>query len=686
MECLTEIRAFAAGPAAAVLTRGLTRGLVPAIVLSASSLAAATGPPAPRPAPPAVEGFLYTRPVEVPARGWVQVPLDLTTLRHLVPGGSAEAVDLRVFGPAGGELASRVVPAMAEEERRDATVLELRPEAAGWAITFDLGPSPPPHERLIFDFARLARAPEVSLEASSDRQSWEPVAAGDLFQFQIGTGGGLQRTSLVYPPSDRRYLRLHWPQEGGFPEVRRVEVETAPRSSLAVTARAAECERLPPAATVCRLPLPAAGQILRQLTLNLVGQGSVGYRLYEPHDARWRPLAEGVFQTVRPGARLSLPFEPRPIAGDLLRLELYGPSPSAAAAPGSASIPASNPILKSFGAELAIETVVFDAPAAGIYTLAYGGGAGEARTAAALPRGAADEIAWLAPGPEQEHPPPPLPPAATAPGNPIGDTRFEAVWKVAAPGVPAGALVRLELPASLYAYARPDLGDVRLSARGRQVPYLRWTPPAPSPVLEQAGLRAWPMSRQKGGVSRVDLELPRSGQPLSQLLLTAPAAPLKRALAVRYIEPPRPGVEGTETVAARTTWECLPHPPLPCRTLLALSAPAPAHLDLRFEDRDNPPLADLAIEIVRRGDVLVFALPKGEVTLLAGARRLTAPDYDIQALRDRLLASPWRTAEIELAVGVAAPASHWTRWLVPATLLLATALLFLLLRRVLSGA
>jgi hypothetical protein len=651
------------------------------LVLAALGLAAlgpaagAAGPPGlagpPAPDPPAIEGFLYTRPVAVPARGWVQVPLDLTTLGHLAPSGSAEVADLRVFGTGGGEVASRVVPSTAAGERRDATVLALEPEPGGWAITFDLGPNPPLHERLIFDFTRLARAPEVRLEASPDRQAWEPLAAGDLFQ--IGSGGTLKRTSLVYPPSDRRYLRLHWPQEARFPEVRRVEVETAPRSSLAVTARAAECEHKPPASTVCRLPLPAAGQILRQLTVNLVGQGSVGYRLYEPRDARWRPIAEGAFQGVGPGARLSLPFEPRPIAGDLLRLELYGGS-----APG--------PALKSFGVELAIETVIFDAAEPGVYTLAYGGGAGEPRAAAGAPRGAAEEAAWLTPGPEQEHPPAPLPQAAIAPGNVLGDTRFEAAFKVVAPGVQRGTLVRLELPARVYAYARPDLGDLRLSARGRQVPYLRWTPPAPVPVLDSAGLRAWPMSRQSGGVSRVDLELPAAGLSLTQLLLTAPASPLRRAFAVRYIAPPRPGVEGTETVAAATTWECLPHPPLACRTLLGLAAPAPAHLDLRFEDRDNPPLSGLEVEIVRRADVLVFAWPKGDVRLLAGARRLTAPDYDIEALRDRLLASPWRPAEVELAGRVAPSAARWTGWLIPATLLVAAAFLLLLLRRVLSGA
>src|SRR6476660_5934386 len=56
---------------------------------------------------PQGEGFLYTRPVTVTAPGWVRVPLDLNTLRHLSPG-SPPGADLRVFSPEGVEVASRV--------------------------------------------------------------------------------------------------------------------------------------------------------------------------------------------------------------------------------------------------------------------------------------------------------------------------------------------------------------------------------------------------------------------------------------------------------------------------------------------------------------------------------------------------------------------------------------------------
>ncbi|HXO21250.1 MAG TPA: DUF3999 family protein [Thermoanaerobaculia bacterium] len=654
--------------------------LAAALLLVAAAVAAAepaaTGPGAP-PTPPAapanVEGFLYTRPVQVPARGWVRVPLDLTALRHLAPEGSPGGGELRVVSPAGAEVASRITPDLASGERREVTVAELKAEEGGWSLLLDLGPNPPPHERLYFDLSRLTSAPAVRLEGSADGAAWEPLAVGDLFQ--IGSQGGLKRTSLVYAATDLRYLRLHWPRRAGFPEVRRVEVEIAPGPSLAVTTRDARCEHRPPALTICRLPLPAAGQILRRLTVNLGGEGSVGYRLYEPQDSRWRPVFEGTWQRSGREVPHALPFDPRPVAGDVLRLELAG-----AAAPP--------PLLKSFGVELAVETVLFYAEEPGSYTLAYGAATGVRAAAPSRPREPAEDVAWLTPGPEQEHLPPSLPAAATAPGNRLGDVRFEAAWKVAAPGAVPGGLVRLTVPPEVYLHARPDLADLRLSWQGRQIPYLRWTPPEPALVVEREGLKPFPMDRrERSNTSRVDLELPQAGLPVTQLLMTAPPSPLRRAVSVSYIEPQRPGVEGTERVAARTTWECMPQAPLPCRHLLALTGPAPLRLDLRFEDRDNPPLAGLGLALFRRGDVLVFAWPeKGDVRLLAGARGLPAPDYDLEALRDPLLASPWHAAEIDQKGQTPPGATRFSRWLMPLTLVVAGAFLLILLRRILAGA
>ena len=162
--------------------------------------------------------------------------------------------------------------------------------------------------------------------------------------------------------------------------------------------------------------------------------------------------------------------------------------------------------------------------------------------------------------------------------------------------------------------------------------------------------------------------------------------PLHRGLSLQYIEPARPGVEAGEKLAGRQTWECSPRSPLACRTLLPLTGRASRLLALRFEDGDNPPLGTLDLSLWRRSDVLVFVWPEGgEVRLLAGARDLKAPAYDLAALGEQLLARPWRPAELDRNGGVA-PVPRWTRWVMPVTLGLAALLLFILLRRVLTAA
>jgi hypothetical protein len=563
----------------------MTRLTVASLLALAAPLAgfAATGPTN----LPQGEGFLYTRPAAVAAKGWVRVPLDLNTLRHLTPGASPGA-DPRVFSPSGLEVASRVAPYLPGVEGR---------------------------------------------------------------------------------------------------------VESAPDPSLSITSREADCEHPAATLTVCRLVLPASGQVIRRLLLDIgVGGGEIGYRVYEPRDSRWRQLAEGAWPAAAGasgaggtdgaggaggmGHEIALPEDP--VTSDTLRLELYGK-------PG--------PELKSFSAELAIATALFYAEEPGTYTLAYGGSvAGRkdlplSRLPPKASRPTAEETAWLTPGPEEEHAPPRLPGPAVEPGNPLGETRFALSFKIAAPEARPGSVVRLEVPAGVYGPARPDLADLRLAAGDRQIPYVRWTAPVPALVRETSAqpVRSWDR-RSSGGASRIDLDLPQTGLPLTQLLLTAPPMPLRRGLSLLYSEPARPGVAAGERVAARGLWQCLSRPPLPCRDLLALDGRAPRLLTLRFEDGDNPPLGSLDLSLWRRADVLVFVWPeKGDVRLLAGARDLQAPDYDIAALGDQLLSRPWRPAEIDKSGG-AAPAPRWARWIMPITLGLAALLLFVLLRRVLRTA
>jgi hypothetical protein len=617
-----------------------------------------------------VEGFHYTREVEVPAAGWVRVPLDLAALQHLAPG----AMDLHVFAPGGGEVPVRVAASVPRSERSPVTVQEVKKEGKGWVILLDTGAGTAPHERLVFDITRTTVAPSVVLESSPDNAAWRPLAAGDLFR--IGSADGLERTSLSYPATRDRYLRLHWPGEAGLPRVSAVEVETVTGPSVTVGVEDAECDTSRPGLAVCVLSLPASGQLLRRLTLEVEGDGRVGYVLREPRDARWSPLARGVWQREGERTRHLLTGTREPLAGSLLRLELHG----------SGETP---PRLAAWGADLAVQTALFRAEEPGRYTLAYGGGAPAESRPASPPAGV--EIAWLEAGPEREHPLPPLPATVTAPGIALGDRGFSGSWTVIAPSAKPGDLVRLEIPDGVYGTARRDLGDLRLAAGERQIPFFRWSPPAPVLAAEERDLRPDPVSRG-GSESQVEINLPGTGLPLTELDLSVPPAPLRRAVGVRYLQPARSLREKAggrdESPVARETWECRPEPPLPCRQQFPLPGPAPALLGVRFHDGDNPPLTGLDAAVWRRSDILLFVWPEvgtdTPVRLLAGAEGLRDPSYDLETLGDALLGRPWQPAELDLEGRASEGGAGWSRWVMPVTLAIAGIFLLLLLRRILA--
>jgi hypothetical protein len=634
-----------------------------------------------------LQGTPFSRPVDVPAAGWMRVPLDLAALRHI-----GLASSLRVTAPTGEELPRWTAPWSAGSEGRPVKVLEVAKDDRGWTLRLDVGAEPLVHERLLLDFARLTTVPDVALDASQDGKSWEPLVAGDLFR--LGSGEGLARTSLPYPATSARYLRLSWPAQARFPELRGVMVEpTSPGRSLTVTSRSSPCRDGPSAATrTCRLPLPAAGQTLRRLTVELAAGANVGYQLYQPLRGAWEPLAQGVWRGSRSGRHV-IPLPAEPIAGDDLRLELFG----------AAGDPA--PRLLGHSVDLAVDTVLFYAEAPGRYMLSYGGvpSPGGAALPDARSVAAGVEAAWIEPGPEDEARTAPLP-AAAAPGAALSRERFRAAWAVTAAGAAAGDLVRLALPDAVYAQARPDLGDLRLAAGGRQIPYVRWTPPDPVPAAERADLR--PEAEKGRHYSRIEIYLPAAGLPVTQLQLTAPPSPLRRPIGVRYPDSGPPAlVPREERLVARSTWECLPEPPLPCRLALPLAGPAPRHLALRFADGDNPPLASVDVAVWRRGDVLLFAWPgegagqgpgqgpdrgpaRARVQLLAGAPGLAAPTYDLAALAEVLPARPSQVAQLDLTGDDlrqgAAP--RWSRWVVPAAVVVAALFLLVLLRRILAEA
>lgn len=652
-----------------------SRPNLPGLAVLALILSAAAGHAA-------VEGFHYNREIAVPAVGWVRVPLDLAAIQHLAPGAS----DLHIFSPAGSEVPLRIEPAVPRSERRPVTLSPPTRVDDGWELILDLGADPLPHERLFLQPARSPLPPPDRIESGPDGAAWQPLTIGEPAppganssseSDSENSGEDGEWVPIAYPATGDRYLRFHWPRQGQAPRITAAEVEAVTGPTLSVTTRTTDCDTSRPGVAFCTLTLPAAGQTVRRLMVEIQGGGRTGYRLEAPRQSRWHTLAEGVWQRSGTATRHLLPGGPGPLADSLLRLELHGS-------------PQNPPRLASWGAELSVQTVLFHAEEGGRYVLAYGGAPRTEPRRAKPPEG--DEAAWLKAGAEIERAPAPLPAAATAPAVRIGSRRLGGAWRVVAPAARPGLLVRLELPDAVYAAGRADLGNLRLVSGERQIPFYRWSPATPALVAREWGLELTGSGRRKSGESEVEIRLPQRGLPLTELELMAPAGPLRRAVGVRYLEPARAprrenGKRRDRVAAVRQTWICRPQPPLPCLERLPLPDHAPQVISVRFQDGDNPPLADLDAALWRRRDVLLFVWPEAEETtpvrLLAGPDTLKAPSYDLAALGETLLTYPWQPAELSLE-GNASQEPRWGRWVMPVTLMIAGICLIFLLGRILS--
>ncbi len=428
-----------------------------------------------------VQGFHYTREAAVPAPGWVRVSLDIAAVQHLASG----AADLHVFSPAGEELPIRIEPAPPRNSRRPVAAFRVEPagggDNGGW-LWVDTGADPIPHERL---FLGTVRSSPDRIESSADGTAWRPLAGRPGLE----TG----QTVISYPVTTDRYLRLHWRRRPEAPSAVAVEGVTVPVLSLTTTRTS--CEPGPPGALFCTLPLPAPGQSARRLALEVEGRGVIGYRLYAPREALWQPRAEEVWQPGRGRTRHLVTLGAEPLAGSTLRLELYGSG--------------ARPRLAGWGAELAVQTVLFRADTAGRYVLAYGGARRRASQRAAPPF--VGNALWIEPGPEKAHELPFLPLAATAPAVRLPERRLAGSWRVAAPGAKPGSLVRLELPPLVYGTARADLGNLRLLSGDRQIPFQRWSPEEPALALADPDLRLQGSGGRRSGESAGEIHLLRAG-------------------------------------------------------------------------------------------------------------------------------------------------------------------------------
>jgi uncharacterized protein DUF3999 len=229
-------------------------------------LAAATAAPAPPETPPT---WTTRRAIVLPAlaqSGFVEVPLDADVYRTAAP----TLADLRVRERGGAEVGYvlRRHERAARLEPRALAPLDLVVTPARQArFVLDLGPRPPLHAGISLRLAadgRSYRVP-VRVETSADRRAWD-IARAAGFVYDVAGQTRAIDTSVTYPPSTARWLRVTIEPAGGVP--------LRVRGAAIVLETPAEREEEPVAATIVQREQDTPRKVSR-LVLDLGGRHPV---------------------------------------------------------------------------------------------------------------------------------------------------------------------------------------------------------------------------------------------------------------------------------------------------------------------------------------------------------------------------------------------------------------------------
>jgi LPXTG-motif cell wall-anchored protein len=570
-------------------------------------------------------GRLYSRPVAVPSAGVVRVPLDLATLRHL----GADGAGLRVFGPKGEEVPGWMQPYPADDPKTDLWRSRVEPvirQVEPAAVLFaDLAYAPDPlrvHEGIWLEFggSDSVRHRSARVEGSMDGATWRPLAEGEFFTaMPAGTG---QKTLylLTYPPSRDRFLRITTPaaEAAGLQGATLGVVSALPRV-LSAPADRLECESARQR-TWCRLGLPARWQRPVRLALDLTGPEETAIRVYTVREGRLSLLVQAVRRSTGGGSRFVLPLISGALAGETLRIELQGVAQA--------------PRVTGATLDLAQPVAVFRAASPGRYELRYGDGRSyENTTTYDSPPSDTEESAWIAPGPESARELPPLPRSASSPALPL-DGWFAAAWQVHATGAKPGDIVRLEVPAEVYEHSRSFGGDLRLSAAGRQIPYICQAADDPALEFSRQGLRPQYSPPDEG---QIDVHLPQPGLPLTTWQVTFGPQARDGESVQLWFPYTKKEASAYETAYGNA------NPRLPLRiegdfgVLRQRAGPRAREIRLKA---GSP--VDLALW--RSRDILVFVWPREGPVVLRTGSDAGVPQYDLKLLAPELLARPWRAA------------------------------------------
>lgn len=425
------------------------------------------------------------------------------------------------------------------------------------------------------------------------------------------------------------------------------------------------------------IELPGPALPLRRLIVDWKGTGTIGFRLMKPADTQWIVLLEGIMVKSEEPDMSSIMLSGRSVGTSLLRLELLGSVDQIVK-------------VKKISGEIEPVWIIFYASEAGPYLLKYGG-VGIAPLSfpeQKPPESNSKQLKELIPGSETEIPFSELPTPALALGPSVNVKEFRYSWRLHVSNVKTGQLVSLDLPDGVYKESQNDLGNLRVMTLNRQVPYIQWTLPDPKVALQLKDLV--PRYDVEARHSTVEINLPWQHAPFTIMELSAPSFTFTRNIVLTNIMK----AQGPESVLkefniSQIFWTCPGTTALPCRIIAELPANLSGKLCVTLIDGDNPPLAKLSIRIWQRRDALIFPWHAGEAMyLLAGSNSVGKPRYDIEMLKEEILARPMMKAQLGMKTElnptrVSPPTSY--RWLLIFALAFAAMFLLYILARLFHG-
>jgi len=561
--------------------------------------------------------------------------------------------DLRLFDPAGREVAYLVIPPPAPVERwQTASILPIAAtdETSGFEV--DIGaPMRIDRLRLIGILAPFLK--RLRLEGSGDREHWT-MLADDATVFDL-PAESLKRTTLDFTAGELRYLRVTWDDRNSavIPTPRGVDVHLAESAAPApVEPVPLRLERRSSEPGKSRFHVYLPGPHLPIVALELIcGSGNLR-RMAQVTEPR---LAGSQVAPVPLGAHTL----ERAVRDDLVAADLRIPI----VRPVSAELDIviddeNNPPLELLGvqAELApLPWIYFESAKGESLTARYGDPALAAphydleAVRAAVDRLLPAAARW---GDARAVEPTAATPAAdvmSAGGAAIDPHTFQYARTIPA-GTPGLAAVVVD--AAMLAHSH-DLHDVRIvDADGHQVPYIIEQLDEPLaielPPLQPLASTAQIAPHQ----SRYAIGLPFDGLPHARLVLSTSARIFARQVTVAA-EQPRAEARSEprlEIIASRSWRHTDPDQAAP-ELVVALPAQTVAGVQLWIDEGDNSPLPlgrpRLLLPAYR---LRFFRHTADALSLLYGETQLGAPQYDLALLAPQVLGA--------VAVEVAALDEH----------------------------